>query len=183
MLAVKSIMLSIMGWDAISFMILLLIFISTYLSGKTLAAAGLPLVLFILAVIFRALHEKTRQEFVSQLKSHRRELRAGATVRVDNMLLRYQSEITSYVMTVGILFTTVTIHSHYRRAGEEHHTDALFYSLLSFLLGWWAINGPLNTIQALAKNLHGGEKTTIALLIDRPLVKKLEEVEKKAAQV
>jgi hypothetical protein len=168
-----------MSWDIFFFLLLLLLFASAWLTNSSLIVPSIPLAAFSIAVLIREQHNKKRQEFISQLKSHRKELRSGGTVNVDNMLLRYESPITSYHITVGTLFTTVTIPSHFRHyKKDETHAEALVYGLISILAGWWSINGPMATVHTLLQNLHGGETTTVAMLIDEPLLRNTEKVEK-----
>lgn len=124
------------------------------------------------ALYFRLRIERRRREFVLQLKSHRRELRAGGSVVVDQLLLRYDTPLTSYTMNIGSLFCSATIPSNYLLHTDERHGIALWYSMLSLLSGWWSPSGPLNTIHALHVNLRGGKRTTVAELIDGPVVKR-----------
>jgi hypothetical protein len=51
--------------------------------------------------------------------------------------------------------------------GEENTSFiSAIYSLLSFLLGWWAIPvGPFYTISTLSNNLKGGSKMLVSEVI------------------
>ena len=162
-----------MGWDLFFFLLLLLLFTSAWMSGAPLTVPGIPLIIFISTVTLREFRNKSRQDFISQLKSCRKELRSGSTVCINNMLLRYDSKITSYYLTVGALFTTVTIPSSYLADDGETRIDALCYVLISLLCGWWSINGPFATTRTLLQNIHGGQRTTVAALIDEAWLKKL----------
>lgn len=168
-----------MGWDIFFFLLLLLLFASAWVTGSSLLIPSIPLAAFTIGVLVRAQHNKKRQEFVSQLKSCRKELRSGGTVSIDNMLLRYESSITTYYITVGTLLNTIVIPSPYQiyKTGETH-SEGLIYGLISLLAGWWAINGPLTTVHTLVQNIRGGESTTVAMLIDEPLFRNREKVEK-----
>ena len=118
--------------------------------------------------------ERKRKDFIHQLKSCRKELRAGGTVVVDHHLIRYRSVISTYYLNFGGLCCSIRIPSPYRvtDAGDEHH-DSVFCSIASLLAGWWAIpGGPVSTLTTILQNWNGGERATVAELIDLPLLKR-----------
>ncbi len=88
---------------------------------------------------------------------------------VDQLLLRYDTPLTSYQANIGGLLCSAAVPSNFAPQRGELHGIALFYSAVSLLSGWWSFSGPLFTVEALFKNLRGGIKTTVAELIDGPL--------------
>ncbi len=132
------------------------------------------LLIFLGALFLRERRIRARTDFVNQLKSCRNELRRGGSVVVDNLVLRYNSPLTTFHLSVGALFFHVSIPSRYRPAYGENQPEAVTHSLCSLLFGWWSVpHGPLRTLHALMFNLQGGERTTVAWLIDRVLLERL----------
>lgn len=142
-----------------------------FVRGTNMLAPLIVLGIFLLAVFVRESRRRKRADFITQLKSYRRELRSGGTVVVDNMMLRYDSPITSYHLTVGVLFTSIAIPSPYRLSTGEGHPESFIYSLLSLFSGWWAFPmGPILTLHYIRENLSGGEEMPVAMLIDGKLI-------------
>ncbi len=173
-----------MGRDIIAFLILLLVIVSYYLHGEPILPAVTVFAGLAFAVALRGKRERVRMDFINQLKSHRRELRQGGTVVVDHMLLRYDSVLTTYFATVGAFLSSVDIPSPYHLYTGEDRSEPLVYSLFSLCFGWWHFpHGPLLTVGYIQKNLRGGDKTTVAMLIDSYALRRLEaEIEKENAQ-
>ena len=74
-----------------------------------------------------------------------------------------ETEVKRFLLTVSIGFMTFKIPSRYYFATRDNFrfTQTL-YTVTSLLLGWWGIPwGPIYTIQAVAKNVAGGYKTTV----------------------
>lgn len=169
-----------MGRDIIAFLILLLVIVSYYLHGEPVLPAVTVFLGLAFAVALRGRRERVRMDFVNQLKSHRRELRQGGTVVVDQMLLRYDSVLTTYFATVGAFLSSVDIASPYHLYTGEDRMEPLVYSLFSLCFGWWHFpHGPLLTVGYIQKNLRGGDRITVAMLIDSYALRRLEaEMEK-----
>lgn len=150
-------------------LLLLLLIVRDLLQGDT---PGIPLTLLsvlLAAVLLRERNERIRTDFINQLKSRRRELRNGGTVAVDGLLLRYDTVVVWYVLSVGTLFTNVTIRTRFRIYTGDAHPENIVCSAVSLLTGWWSITGPSSTIAAILSNLQGGARKPINLLIDAPL--------------
>ena len=155
------------------------LFLLTLIALSRLQSGGDPtpflayIVLLIGILWLRRHRERKRKDFIHQLKSCRKELRAGGTVVVDHHLIRYRSVISTYYLNFGGVLCTIRVPSPYRvtDAGDEHH-DSFICSLGSLLAGWWAIpGGPITTITTILQNFAGGERMTVAELIDLPLLK------------
>jgi hypothetical protein len=64
---------------------------------------------------------------------------------------------------ISLLFTTLKRKSpiYLIRKEEVTASKSWKYSLLSFLLGWWALpGGPRNTLRSISSNIKGGEDVT-----------------------
>lgn len=155
-----------MGWQLLFLSVLLLVLWSNYISGASIAGPLLVLAVFLFSHLLRARRLKQRIDFINQLKSFRRELLAGGTVSVDQLLLRYDSVLTTYTVSVGIVAVSIRIPSTYRLSTDEQQSDGLLYSFATVIAGWWSLTGPVHTLQALAENIGGGEKKTVGELID-----------------
>ena len=163
--------------EYISLIIIAALSISRLQNGNEATPFLTYLAVLIGAIWLQKLRERHRRDFIHQLKSCRKELRSGGTVVINSHLVRYNSTISTYYMNFGSLFCTVRVPSLYRvvDAGDEHH-DSSIYSLVSILTGWWAIpGGPLQTVATIISNISGGERLTVAELIDLPLIKKINQ--------
>lgn len=162
------------GRDLLASAILFILLLSHLLTDRSLAyLSGFLFVTFVGAVVVRERRLRERQRFVNQLKSHRRELRSGGTVVVDDRLFRYDTVVATYVSAVGGLVATVHVPSRYRPVAEDGGGSAFLYTLLSLVAGWWSPHGPLSTISCGVHNLRGGRMTTVAELVDGPLIARL----------
>ena len=159
--------------DLVAILVMAIIAASAYFSGRSfLLPLGL-LLGYIAAVILRERQRANQREFVLQLKSHRKELRSGGAVAVDNHLLRYDTILTRYHFTVGGLITSVTIPSNYQEFSKDNTNTPLLYSFYSLIFGWWSLPwGPLHTLAHIANNLRGGELVPVSILVDEPFIKK-----------
>lgn len=153
--------------------LLVLITVSSYFNGQNLGFYLALLAIFISALLIRERQRRQRQDFVKQLKNYSKELRAGGTIIVHQLLLRHDTPVTSYKANVGMLISSVLIESNYSRVDHNKQLEAYGYSLISFLSGWWSLPaGPLITLGILKQNLSGGEKVTVGQLIDMPTPEK-----------
>lgn len=166
--------------DLFSFCLLALITLSRYLDDESYYLPLLLLLGFSGAVYFRERRRRERIDFINQLKSHRRDLRTGGAVTVNNLVLRYHSRLATYYVSVGGLLASVQIPSQFHLASTENHPVAVLYSIISLISGWWSVpHGPFETIRCLLHNWDGGEKTTVAMLIDEPLLRRLDKQREK----
>ena len=68
-----------------------------------------------------------------------------------------------YTFTLSLLVTTLKRNSgiYMIRPGESRVKKGLPFTVLTFLLGWWAIPfGPKHTVEALRTNIKGGKDIT-----------------------
>lgn len=161
--------------EIISLFLISLIALSRLQNGGDPTPFFLYLGLLVGVLWLRGRRERKRRDFVHQLKSCRKELRSGGTVVIDGHLLRYNSVISTFYLNFGGVFCSVRIPTHYRVTSEQndHHHDSFYCSLGSLLTGWWAIPaGPLQTITTIIQNISGGERLSVAELIDLPLLKR-----------
>ena len=156
--------------DLFTFFLILLFCLSTYVNGTGFYASLALLFAFVIVIIIREQRVRKRLDFINQLKSHRRELRSGGTVVVDSLLLRYDTKVTTYFLSVGIVLSSINIPSIYRVYTSEGHAESLVYSFCSLISGWWAFpGGPITTIAFLKQNLTGGQVLSVSELIDQDL--------------
>ena len=163
-----------MAGELLYLIILLLIALRNYLAGDSLIVPAGLLAIFLTALLLRERAERGRTDFINQLKSHRKELRGGGTITVDGLLLRYDTELCFYMVSVGTVFTNINIPTQYRVHRGESHPEAFACSLISLLTGWWSISGPQTTIAVLLQNLGGGVRKPVSLLIDAKLLEPAE---------
>ena len=146
----------------------LLLFAGSWFGGGDVWLPGTMILSYLLLIWLRNRREYERTVFRQQIRSYRTELRQGGTVVVDGLLLRRESVVTSYDLTVGLILTSLTISSPYRLYTDDDTPEALLYSLGSLITGWWAFpSGPLQTIKLITQNLSGGNKETVAALFER----------------
>lgn len=132
---------------------------------------------FLVALILRERAFRHRERFVNQLKSHRRELRNGGTVVVDQALVRYDTLLTTYIFTIGGLVTSIIVPSRYHHWTGEAPPQSLAFTLISWCTGWWCLGGPVTTVRCGIYNLRGGRIKSVAELIDKPLLARLNRAE------
>lgn len=68
-----------------------------------------------------------------------------------------------YLYTVSLIVVTFkrTSGVYLVRGGENPRTKGLFFTIISFLFGWWGIPfGPKYTLESIRTNLHGGKDVT-----------------------
>lgn len=165
--------------------ILVLLLLAVMVAGHSFSDAPFPYLSWALfgsylcAVFFRERAFRERERFLNQLKSHRSELRRGGTVVVDQSLVRYDTLLTTYVMTIGGIFSSVTVPSRYHHWTGEAPPQSLCFTVLSLLTGWWSPGGPAATIRGGIYNLRGGRIKTVAELIDRPLLARINRLEER----
>jgi hypothetical protein len=147
-----------------------LIILSRYQNGEaTLPFVGY-LCLLIGALLAKHQRDQQREEFLLQLKSQRSELRRGGTVVVNGMLLRYQTVLATYRIHIGGLLCDVSIPSPFRSVVKGDRTEAFLSSICTMMGGWWSFpHGPAITLAAILLNLTGGERKSVAELIDEPI--------------
>ncbi|MGP1684177.1 MAG: hypothetical protein ACTS8S_17805, partial [Giesbergeria sp.] len=73
------------------------------------------------------------------------------------------TEVTRFMLAASFVYISVKSPSRYYIAGRDNIGFAkTMYTLASLLIGWRGIPwGPIYTIQAIEKNISGGERTTI----------------------
>lgn len=164
--------------DIIIFIFYGAIALSAYLSGRDPTIPAVCVAAFLGLVLLREHRERRREDFTTQLRSYRQELRSGGTVVVDNLLLRYDTPVTTYNLNVGFLVGSVLVPSPYRIHTGDAHYEPLLYSIISLITGWWALPpaGPLATLALVRQNLIGGMKTDVAHLIDAKLFNQTDDL-------
>lgn len=164
--------------DIIIFIFYGAIALSAYLSGRDPTIPTICVAAFLALVLLREQRERRREDFTTQLRSLRQELRSGGTVVVDHLLLRYDTPVTTYNLNVGFLVGSVLIPSPYRIYTGDAHYEPLLYSIISLITGWWALPpaGPLATLALVRQNLVGGMKTDVAHLIDAKLFNQTDDL-------
>jgi hypothetical protein len=119
------------------------------------------------AWLCRELSEHARWKRKMLLKSFRRQFRRGEGVIIDGEVLRYDTELTTYVMTVGIIISDIRIFSNYTLRKESLPSVAILYSFFSVIFGWFSIFGPFTTLQTILENFQGSRRESVAMIIDR----------------
>ncbi|MCC6932914.1 MAG: hypothetical protein IT292_06640 [Deltaproteobacteria bacterium] len=123
--------------------------------------------LVLTAIIIKTQREYQRGRFITQLKSCRGELRSGSTVLIDGLMLRYDSILTTYHLTIGAIASLIKVPSLYLLHKPEDKHAGIFYTGVSLIFGWWTFpSGVSLTTYNLYKNTHGGETISIKDLVD-----------------
>lgn len=151
--------------NSLFILIAVLVFVSNYVRGQTVLWPLLALALFVFCHTIRLLQLRRRSDFLAQLKSHRRELRGGSTVVVDGLILRYDTLLESYTISVGLLIISIEIPSRFRISEGEGQLERVWFSLATMFCGWWSITGPFSTMQTLSENLRKNPQS-VAELVD-----------------
>ncbi|MCB0345786.1 MAG: hypothetical protein KDD66_11760 [Bdellovibrionales bacterium] len=157
--------------EFVIFVVLLGLCITEAIHGGHIWTPLILLAAFLSVIYLRRKRRLQRADFVNQLKSYRRELRGGGTVVVDSLMLRYNTTVTTYNLSIGAIITNFIIPSRHQVANGEDHGESLLYSVLSLVSGWWAFpTGPIITLSIIKRNLTGGDQITVGQLIDAPLL-------------
>lgn len=82
--------------------------------------------------------------------------------RIDDgyRFIVYQYSIS---LIVGNIFT---VSSAYLLKKEDQKTHTLKYNLLSFIFGWWSLDGVTNTLKSLKTNSKGGLDVTKDIMLN-----------------
>ncbi|GEM_PF-5047910 len=154
--------------EIIIFLFFCLLILGAVIGGGDIWLPSVLILGYVLLIWYRNTLDRERATFRNQLRSYRNELRQGGTVVVDQLLLRNETIVTTYQLTVGLILTSLTISSPYRVYSDNEAPEGLLYSAGSLLAGWWAFpSGPTRTIASLAQNLSGGRRETVASLLAR----------------
>jgi hypothetical protein len=126
------------------------------------AVIGLMLVLLPIYV----LHRGRAVRLVEEIDAHRDELLHGKTIRWRDHELALETELTSYEITVSVVFWTIRIPTAFSLASEPSPTMLWSGQLLTAVFGWWGIPfGPFLTVGSLWRNARGGYRTSVAQLL------------------
>ena len=73
---------------------------------------------------------------------------------------------------------SVHIPSPFRIYTGDTHYEPVVYSLVSLITGWWALPpaGPIATLALVQRNLAGGDRTNVAMLIDAKLFNQTDDL-------
>lgn len=101
-------------------------------------------------------------EFETWLQANRDRILAGGA-SYHGARITGETEVTRFLLAASVVILSFKIPSRYYVAGRDNvGFTRLSYTAASLLFGWWGIPwGPIYTVQALAKNLSGGERTTV----------------------
>ena len=97
-----------------------------------------------------------------RLKNNKREV-----LMWNNIPVKYDSEITQYYFCVSFLIATFKQPTGFLFDDSSNKLFANFVTTtLTLVMGWWGFPwGPIYTVQTIFRNLRGGTKTSIGLLI------------------
>lgn len=122
----------------------------------------------IMAGVFFLFKKEDRQsvDFLTWVTANREALGKGGAL-YKGILVTPETKIIRFQACFSFLVVTVKFPSRYFIQNHDGLLRAGFaYSLITLLFGWWGIPwGPIYTVQSLIKNARGGDKQTIAGLI------------------
>ena len=135
--------------------------------SEATACAIISGLLFAVYFILRKQNQKS-VAFLQFLEAHRTEINSQQPVLYENMQINAQSPVTQYEFCISLLLVSLRLPSRYILTEHESSIGIMVVgTVASLLLGWWGIPwGPIYTVAVLAKNLHGGHKTTVASLLN-----------------
>jgi len=109
---------------------------------------------------------KEPDSFIKQLQENKGTINSQGWMYGEN-LIKPDTEITQFFFTFSLITVSFKIPSRFYIVGEENTALInIIYSVLSFILGWWAIPvGPFYTISSLTNNLKGGRKMVVSEVI------------------
>lgn len=133
------------------------------LSRRALVAVSLGgAALFFFLFVRTSRVKRDLSEFESWLQANgERILAGGASYR--GARITGDTEVTRFLLAASVVILSFKIPSRYYVAGRDNvGFTKMGYTVASLLFGWWGIPwGPIYTVQALAKNLSGGDRTTV----------------------
>lgn len=99
------------------------------------------------------------------IENQQRVLSEGADYK--GLRVHAGTELTQFVLAASVILLSMKIPSRaYVVAQDRIRLVQVMYSLASLVCGWWGIPwGPVYTVQAVAKNLAGGHRLTVADLL------------------
>lgn len=154
------------GFEILVAIVIVLVALRYYFLGVSMLIPSLAASILIAAWIARDISEHARWKRTMLLKSYRQEFRRGESVILNGELLRYDTELTTYVLCVGMILTDIRILSNYTLSKESLPSIALLYSFGSILLGWFSLFGPFTTLQSVIVNVRGNHRESVAMIID-----------------
>ncbi len=155
------------GIEVLVALVIVLIALRYYYLNISLLIPLLAASVLFAAWILRDLSEHMRWRRKMLLKSYRRELRRGESVMINGELLRYDTELTTYVLTVGVVLTDIRILSNYTVRKESLSPISFVYTFGSICLGWFSLFGPFTTFLTVVQNIRGSRCESVAMIIDR----------------
>ncbi|MBI4197752.1 MAG: hypothetical protein HY533_01415 [Chloroflexi bacterium] len=113
-------------------------------------------------LFFRKLDRRNRK-FLIWLSGNASAIRSGGSP-YGSTTVTTETEITQYQAALSFVLITVKIPSGFYVVGQDSsRAIALVFTILCLTLGWWGIPwGPIYTIQAVIRNVKGGDKQKVA---------------------
>jgi hypothetical protein len=109
-----------------------------------------------------------RADFLAWLHQHRETVRGGGAAYRDQRITP-DTEVTQFHACLSFVVLTTRFPSRYLVVGQDRLLRAgLAYSLVTVMLGWWGLPwGPVYTVQALVRNLRGGQRQRVSELLSQ----------------
>ncbi|RYX80908.1 hypothetical protein EON83_26560 [bacterium] len=119
--------------------------------------------------------------FLSFLEENETTLKNGATVDYHGAPVSLTTEATQFMVCISfIILTTQTPSRFYIRGSHKTAGIGIIYSVVTLFCGWWGIpHGPIYSIAALYRNVRGGHKRTVAVLLEEIAAANAEEQKNK----
>ncbi len=119
--------------------------------------AGCVLAVFAIAL---AREEGETEKFISFIGENEEKLREGGSISYSGKAISLSIEVTQFYFCLSFIIFTMRLPSRFFiRRSQNTLAAGSIYSLVTLILGWWGIPfGPIYTINALYKNLRGGDK-------------------------
>jgi len=130
--------------------------------GLFLAIAITPVCLISKLII----EENGRKAFIRWLTANAAQIDSGK-LRYDGYPINAQTVLRTYYFTVSAAIVSMKVPTRFFI--DQCHSTGLHSAantLISFIFGWWGFPwGIVYTIQSIAKNLKGGDSTTVGDLL------------------
>lgn len=112
-------------------------------------------------------HNTDRRAFALWLASNRSAIEQG-TADYNGRRVNRATEVASFTMVFSFLIVTLTSKTRYYFTDYGTGGAAAAPTIVTLLLGWWGLPwGIIRTIQALSRNISGGEIVTVGDLLDQ----------------
>jgi hypothetical protein len=158
-------------WLVLAVGVVFLLPVASNLGQRDWANAGAGLGVAVLGIgssLLMTWNRRGRRGLLEWVGRHREDIRAGVA-SFEGRPVRLDTKVRTYRTSISLLVVSYWFASRFVLEGEREGGFVKWSATLaSLLLGWWGIPfGPVYTLQALYRNLAGGDQITVADLLSQ----------------